>query len=270
MSKFFRIAEKFDQFGFRPMVARLATLALGRRNGQQFSVESGDTWINSQPQATIVSPTIHTTPIGAFRHWVLDNWCWSYLPGPGDTVIDVGAGVGEEAVIFSHLVGPSGRVISIEAHPGTFACLEQTVHRSGLRNVTPLMLALGDEDGEVSITSDSAHLKNSIMFEQGELNVPMKTLCTVLQEQSIERVDLLKMNIEGAERLAVTGQAGCSDRVRNLVISCHDFLAERGGAEILRTRDEVGKSLELQGFELKARPDHGDEWVRDYWYGRRS
>lgn len=268
MSSFFKFAEHLDQRGFRWLVARAATVAWGRRHGQRFSVAADGSWVNGQAEATIVSPTIHTTSYDAFRAWVLDNWCWGYCPQPGDTVVDVGAGVGEEAVIFSRLVGPSGRVFSIEAHPGTFACLEQTVSLSGLTNVTPLLLALGDREGEISIGTGNAHLKNSIMVGgDGGSMVPMRTLCDVLDRHGIANVDLLKINIEGAERLAVRGQQACAGRIRHAVISCHDFLAERGDGETLRTREEVRAMLLEQGFKLTTRPEHQDEWVRDYLYG---
>src|SRR5271154_2216517 len=48
------------------------------------------------------------------------NFLWGYTPGVGDVVIDVGAGVGEEALTFSRAVGKHGRVICIEAHPRTY------------------------------------------------------------------------------------------------------------------------------------------------------
>ena len=270
MSIVYEVARRIDALGCRKMVATLATLTASRSSGQKFAVSAKGEWINMQPDAVVVSPTIHTARYDQFRAWVLDNWCWHHLPKLGDTVIDVGAGVGEEAVVLSHLVGPTGSVISIEAHPATFACLEQTVQRSGLTNVLPLMVALGDADGIARIGSAAEHLKNSILVGAGDTEVPMRTLCSLLRELEIDRVDLLKLNIEGAERLAVRGMAECADRLRHVVISCHDFLAERGDGEQLRTREEVRAMLASQGFDLKTRPEHADAWTRDYLYGSRA
>lgn len=272
MSALFSIADKFDRLGLRRLVAPLATIAYRRNSSgkQAFEVDRLGRWVNRQPEATIVSPTMHTTSHDAFRDWVMDNWCWDYMPKEGDTVIDVGAGVGEEAIIFSRLVGPGGRVISIEAQPSTFACLEETVRRSGLSNVTPLCIALAEEDGVALIADGSSHLTSSIVTGGEGVEVPAKSLGTVLDELGIAEVALLKMNIEGAERLAVRGMAGVAAQVLNVCISCHDFLADRGGDEALRTKREVAPQLEAMGYRLTTRPTHGDPWVRDYYYGVRA
>ena len=49
----------------------------------------------------------------------------STLP-PKAAILDIGAGVGEDTLAFSKDVGPGGRVLSVEAHPGTFRMLEKT------------------------------------------------------------------------------------------------------------------------------------------------
>ena len=112
MSVLFRIANAAGRIGLTPWVARVASLAY---RGSDFSVDDHGRWVNRQAEATFVSPVFHTKSYAAVNEWVLDHWTWGYLPRAGDTVIDVGAGIGEEAVIFSRLVGESGRVISIEA-----------------------------------------------------------------------------------------------------------------------------------------------------------
>ena len=55
------------------------------------------------------------------------HFLWGYQPRKGDVIMDVGAGVGEEALMFSREVGEHGRVICVEAHPRTYRCLEKLV-----------------------------------------------------------------------------------------------------------------------------------------------
>jgi FkbM family methyltransferase len=268
MSALFKIATAAGRLGLSPLIARAASLAY---RTSDFSVDDEGRWVNRQPEATFVSPIFHTKSYGAVKEWVLDNWAWGYLPRPGDTVIDVGAGLGEEAVIFSRLVGQSGRVISIEAHPRTFSCLQETVRRSGLTNVTPVFCAVADQDGELSISDGDAHLANSVIGEGGYLTVPGRTLDSLADELGLGDVALVRMNIEGAERMAVRGMNRLAPRVRNAVISCHDFVAtEYGGSTDFRTREQVRPVLEAQGFEISTRPDASEPWVRDYLYGRRA
>lgn len=266
------IGQKLDEVGLRKLVALGASAAYGlaTRGRQSFGVDAAGHWVNRQPEATIVSPNIHTTRVAAFREWVLDNWAWHYRPGPGGVVIDVGAGVGEEAVIFSDLVGPEGRVVSIEAHPETFRCLEETVRRSGLTNVTPVWCAVADKDGTLSIGESDNHLANSVMSGGAGQTVPARSLDSLADELGLGEIALLKMNIEGAERLALPGMARLVSRIRHLVISCHDFISDGGGGDEFRTFAEVRAFLEGAGFTLQTRPDHANPWVRYYLYGVRA
>lgn len=274
MSAFFRAAAMLDRLGARAVVAKGVNLAYARRiPGLACSVDAEGRWVNAQPEATLVSPVIHTTPYADYRGWVLDNWCHGYLPQPGDTVIDVGAGVGEEAIVFSQLVGPTGRVIAIEAHPGVFGCLQETVRRSGLTNVTPLGLAVGAEDGAIEIALGDNFLTHSIVADRqlgAACKVPLRRLDSLAGELGLGPVALVKMNIEGAETDALRGMAGITPEVAHAVISCHDFLANRpGGDPALRTRADCLPLLESYGYSVGTRPDHGDEWTRDYLYASR-
>lgn len=265
MSTFLKIAQVADRIGLRPLVAKAASMAYP---ASRFEVDDHGRWVNRQPEATFVSPIFHTTSFAGVKQWVLYNWAWQYQPKPGDTVIDVGAGVGEEAVVFSQLVGPNGRVISIEAHPGTFACLQQTIERSGLTNVTPVWCAVSDADGELMISDAAAHLTNSVIGQTEGIRVPARSLDSLAQELGLGEIALIKMNIEGAERPAVKGMKALARHVRNAVISCHDFVAEHyDGGPDYRTKAEVRPALEAMGFAITTRPDAPESWVRDYLYG---
>jgi hypothetical protein len=75
------------------------------------------------------------------------------------------------------------------------------------------------------------------------------------------------MNIEGAERLAIRGVGALLANTRHVCISCHDFLADDGGSEKLRTKAFVHEFLVEHGFEVSTRDDAPDPWTRDYLYG---
>ena len=206
-----------DRIGLRRVSASVASLVYGAATvgRQSFSIDADGRWRNHEPEATIASPTVHTTSYAAFRDWVIDNWCWAYRPLPGDTVVDVGAGIGEEAVVFSHLVGPTGHVISIEAHPETFACLKETVRLSKLTNVTPLQIAVGERDGATMIASGKTHLTSSVVRGGAGIKVPLRSLDSLACELGLRDIALLKMNIEGASDSRLRG---CGRRVRSPAI----------------------------------------------------
>ena len=75
------------------------------------------------------------------------------------------------------------------------------------------------------------------------------------------------MNIEGAERLAIRGLEGIIERTRHVCIGCHDFLADDGGSEQMRTKELVREFLVEHGFRVTTRDDAADPWTRDYVYG---
>ena len=201
-----------------------------------------------------------------------DYWLQHYRPKEGDVIVDVGAGRGEDVLAFSQGVGPSGRVVAIEAHPHSFAILDSFCKLNRLTNVTRLPLALMDKQGTVRISeSESSWIENAI---QGSGEVPgadvrATALSEVCEEQGLEEIDFLKMNIEGAERHALLGMAPVMRRIRQICVACHDFRSELGHGEQFRTRALVEKFLLEHGFTLASRPDDPRDYVRDHVFGLR-
>jgi hypothetical protein len=92
--------------------------------------------------------------------------------------------------------------------------------------------------------------------------VPARRLDGIASELGIQQVDLLKMNIEGAEVDAMLGAGTLLDRTRHVCISCHDFLG-------MPTKAAVLALLAEHGFDVLTRDDAPEPWTRDYVYGTR-
>jgi FkbM family methyltransferase len=234
-----------------------------------FFIDADGDWVNWQREATFVSPVRHIQDARSVERTVRDYYSHRYVPHDGDVVVDVGAGIGEDTVIYSKVVGSSGRVIAIEAQPRTFACLEKTVQRNGFTNVTTVNCAITDSSQEVSITDDTErHLWSTITGSSDTgVRVRGRTLDSVLAELRIDRIDLLKVNIEGAEKSALVGMTEALARTRFATIACHDFIADAGGPESMRTRSAVHAFLEEYGFDIVRRGEDPRPWVRDHLYG---
>ena len=69
----------------------------------------------------------------------------------GDTVIDIGAGIGEFSVLASKLVGEHGKVISIEPSPEDFETLLVNLKTNKCHNVIPLNLAISDKPEKLNL-----------------------------------------------------------------------------------------------------------------------
>lgn len=246
------------------MVAR----ATGRK--QHFSVDGDGDWVNAQEAATFVSPNILVHQYANKSREICDLWCHQYMPREGDNIVDIGAGIGDEAVIFSHIVGTRGRIIAIEAHPLTFSCLEKSLNNSGITNVAYRQIAISDKLGQLHISNDENHIGNSVTLDGDGIMVPAITIDELIKEEGLEHISLLKINIEGAERLALEGMTATRDITDYLAVSCHDFLADRFGAsaDALRTREEICDLLSGWGWEIARRKDDPRHWVRDFVYAK--
>ena len=157
MHSLFKLAEDLDRKGLRRPIAAAASAVMKLRGDERrFEVDALGRWVNRLPEATFVSPDMHTAHYAQVEAMVFDYWCEFYRPKAGDVVVDVGAGIGEDSVVFGKLVGSGGRTVAIEAHPATFSALEATVGRSGLTNVVPVQRAIADKDGLLRIGDSDA------------------------------------------------------------------------------------------------------------------
>jgi FkbM family methyltransferase len=222
-------------------------------------------WMHQEKNVTFVdSPTLdyHTS---IFPTWanelesaaanVADSWFHVYKPRPGDFILDAGAGKGEDTIVFSRAVGPAGKVLAIEAHPVTFGCLRLFCGLNHLHNVATVNFAIIDAARPAAIETGKGWQANRIVSldAKGSLPVPGLSLDELVERESVSRVDFLKMNIEGAEALAIRGMDRTLRITRALCIACHDFRADIGEGEFFRTKQLVQNAVTHAGFRIVSR-----------------
>ena len=230
-----------------------------RRGGWQLRARDG----------RLFGPEPNLLPPQELTRRVLDVFAHGYRPQDGEVVVDVGAGVGREAFVFSRLVGSRGVVHAVEAHPATFAVLERMRTENAMDNIVAHNVAVAETEGELTIGDDDSYYKSRLTSGTGH-RVRATTLGSLLDAAGADHVDLLVMNIEGAELPALRAFADLADRVAHVAISCHDFLADETGDESLRTKAGVVDILERRGFTTTDRPDDSRRWLRSFVYGRRQ
>jgi FkbM family methyltransferase len=172
------------------------------------------------------------------------------LLGPGMVFADVGANWGYFTLAAAHIVGRTGRVISVEADPRACGALRDNVARNYLRSVSVFEAAASDVQGlvrmrEYELAADDAGsfglAESTTTVAHGrEFEVAARPLDTVLDEAGVDRVDLLKMDIEGAEGRALAGleRSLASRRIARILIELHpQHLADQGSsaAEVIAT-----------------------------------
>jgi FkbM family methyltransferase len=199
-------------------------------------------------------------------------FCHSYRPRSGDTVMDIGAGIGLETLMFSELVGEQGRVISVEGNRRVYSFLDLTIRGSHHSNIEWINAAVVSEAGVVLMTDDERHTHSHVSTDNADdaaFAVAGITVDDLFVASGMPSIAFLKMNIEGAELDALRGATRTLSAVDNVAISCHDFIADMGGAESFRTYDSVRQLLEQAGFSLVTRPHDRRAHVRCILYGSR-
>lgn len=187
-----------------------------------------------------------------------DYWFHLYRPASGDVIVDIGAGRGEDVYAFSRAVGPTGQVWAIEPHPTSFSSLEELCTSEGLTNVHCLRLACIDTPRDLQIETLPVWESNYVREGSASpTSFPVRGMRfdDICLEHGIDRIDFLKMNIEGAERWALPGCEKALRRARYACISAHDFRADRGEGEEFRTLHFVREQLTAAGFDLLTRDD---------------
>ena len=132
---------------------------------------------------------------------------------PGGVFVDVGANVGFHTVLASQLVGPTGRVVAIEPAPWTLELLRANIWRSGAE-VTVLPVAAADAARKVRLAVDSSHRSGARFAEQDGVEIESARLDDLLPDVV---VDLLKIDVEGAEPLVLRGARMLLERSPRLI-----------------------------------------------------
>lgn len=149
-------------------------------------------------------------------------------PKVGMCALDLGANCGLVTMALSDSVGEMGKVVSVEADPKNFAALELNV--SHLSNVVTLKAAVYDSDGEISFSSDGS--MGASISSRGNVKVKTYKLDSLIKVSGLDRLDIVKMDIEGAEMLILPRASDFLNEYRaTWVIEVHD---KQSGKSILK------------------------------------
>jgi len=141
----------------------------------------------------------------------IETYFFFHLLSPGATVIDAGANIGQYTLLAATRVGPTGSVHSFEPVPATFAVLSKHVRSNGLTNVTLNRLALWNAAGTVRLGLENQEQLNTGSYSIGvgdaaeAITAPAVCLDEYAATHGLQRIDMIKMDIEGAELFALQG-----------------------------------------------------------------
>lgn len=147
----------------------------------------------------------------------------------GGVVVDVGANIGLLMLGVARAAWPA-RYIAAEPSPMARAALSMNAATNGVAGFELIPCALGRETGEVRF-NERDFLAGSHRCDGGALTVPVRTLDDVADDLALDRLDLLKIDVEGMEADVLEGAADTLRRFRPTVVVefCSYTLSAHGG-----------------------------------------
>jgi FkbM family methyltransferase len=200
--------------------------------------------------------------------WLLMDGLWeSHVTGwlhdalaPGATMVDVGANIGYFTVLAAQRVGPEGRVVAVEASPGVCDILRRNVAMNGHRStVTVWNRAAWSRAERLELHQRVHYGANSSLATAGadQLEELADTEVTVEVEavplddllEGLARIDVLKLDVEGAEVHALQGLSRTINRHPEMTL-----MVEWAPEQIRLMGDDPGEVVALltgHGYQLR-------------------
>lgn len=136
----------------------------------------------------------------------------------GNNVLDIGANIGYYSLIFSKLVGARGRVFAFEPDPENFNLLKKNIAVNQCKNVALEQKAISDKGGKIRLYMHGSN-------KAGHRTYDSRDGCRSIEVEAIsvddyfknfnKKVDFIKMDIEGAEWLALKGMKSFLEKNKN-------------------------------------------------------
>lgn len=170
---------------------------------------------------------------------------------PGMRVLDIGANIGYYTLLAAKAVGSTGKVFAFEADPENARFLSHNVALNGVADtVTVIPKAAASRSGTVRFFSNRANSVLSSLIVEGEATDAVEVECTTVDAaiSPHERIDVVKLDVEGGEVDALRGMSETISRMDRLIlfVECCPYVLALAGGSVTELLDE----LERHGFRV--------------------
>ena len=228
----------------------------------------GQDWIYKWNDSAAVSSACYYNPMSNYSD--LDLFFYKYKPSQNDIIIDIGVENGSEIPEFCKAVGIKGKVIAIEADPFCCRRLKKLKKILNLSNLTIIECAVGDVNKKVKFSQENQELQNRVLAESNDnsnfIEIEQMNLNDIVKKLNLEKIDFIKVNIEGGESNLLKPLSSQSLEVKNWCIGCHDFKGTN-----FRTYEYVKNWLKVNNYDVAGyEPQKTKTFWRNYYlYGSR-
>lgn len=177
---------------------------------------------------------------------------------PNWRIVDIGAAIGEFTV-FAAQRAPDGVVYAFEPNPQSFAFMQENIALNALTNVHPYGIGVWERAGNMQLELVNGEpLQGKTVFQQekkeNKAEIPVITFDQLVQDILQKKIDLLKLDCEGAEyAILLTASRKSLDAVQHIVMEYHDV-------DSTHEHTSLVYFLENNGFQVRlhANPVHAE------------
>lgn len=178
------------------------------------------------------------------------------LPRPGDTVLDIGTNIGDVFLTCARLVGPNGRVIGFEPDPTNYRKCLRNLALNDLPNASVRNIGLGPAPADLRMVVNTVRNRGGNRISDDPLKegftVKIIPLDEFVAQAALDRVDLIKIDVEGYELKVLQGGWRTVERFRpRLFIEVDDDNLRAQGASAA----ELVRELEARGYGVTSAED---------------
>jgi len=143
--------------------------------------------------------------------------------GRGAVVVDVGANIGWFTLLSANIIGEKGRVLAFEPDPVSFSLLLRSKQKNAFENIQAFNMCASNKEGSQKLWLSSGNLGNHSTVRQvgdNSIDVRTVTLDKILEKLKIGIIDLLKVDVEGAEPEVIEGvqQYLLASKIKNIFL----------------------------------------------------
>ena len=186
--------------------------------------------------------------IGEKDHWELFHLSKAIqaLRGADCTFLDVGANFGYYSVVLAHTFGPHLQAYAFEPNPTVYERLVRNITLNSGVAVHPFMLGVGDQPGKLGMTCHESNSGTARLDGDGDIAVT--TIDTFCAQRDINRVDVVKVDVEGFELKVLHGAKSTFLRDHPVVlIEINPPLLQLHGPD---TQQSLISGLQSLGYDL--------------------
>jgi len=229
---------------------------LARLFGQNFAI--GQISVTLPIEREEVFLRVGTSDIPTFRQvFVAREYDSPNLPPSADVIFDLGANIGLSSVFFASRY-PSAKLLCVEPDDGNYSLLGRNTLPFGDR-VIRRKAAVWHVDGKVSFATEDEHGNSfgawggQVKSEGGTHLVDAVSIASLIRDYKIEKIDILKVDIEGSEKEIFEGDVSWLSRVGLVIVETHDRFRKGSHSAVLNAMAENFEHLPGKGENLYFR-----------------